>query len=300
MDDTMRVLTEQRRSFPMASPDELAPARGRLFAEMATEVAPNRLRGRSSRTPARRRFAGTRRLWALGAVAAVAITAVVITVPEVIGGSVPPAQAEAVEILNAAAEAALAAPFVEPRPDQFLYTKIVYADGQQEIWSSIDGVHDGRNTQTYKGKTSQGDITPGCRNGKRDAYKGDQLIGKEDCVPEPVFRPDLPTNTDAMYAYLLAEAGTTDPTTQANWLGKYILYLSADYLRPATRAALFRAAARLPGVTVIRDATDAEGRHGLGIAWTFYGHASLFVFDPQTFTLLDRHSALVDQVGQRP
>ncbi len=42
--------------------------------------------------------------------------------------------------------------------------------------------------------------------------------------------------------------------------------LSTTILPPQTAAALYRAAALIPGVTVVPDATDALGRHGIGIA----------------------------------
>jgi len=289
MDDAMHLLTEQRRRLALARPEELAPAWNRLAAELAGPSP--------ARAPSPRRILGVRRGWALAgltATAAVLISALIVTVPEITGGSVPPARAQAAQILNSAAEAALAAPFVEPRPDQFLYTKITFAGGGEEIWSSVDGTHDGLMTTA----TSSSAI-PGCRNGRRAAFRGDEPIGSEDCVPEPGYRPELPTDTDAMYAYLLAQAGG-DPSSRANSLGKLIFALSAEYLRPATRAALFRAAARLPGLTVISDATDQEGRHGVGIGWTLYGDQILFVFDPQSFTRIDRQSSLVDRAGERP
>jgi hypothetical protein len=44
---------------------------------------------------------------------------------------------------------------------------------------------------------------------------------------------------------------------------------AAGYARPRAMAAMFSAAAKMPGATVIRDAVDAAGRHGVAVAQTW-------------------------------
>ena len=77
-------------------------------------------------------------------------------------------------------------------------------------------------------------------------------------------------------------------------------------LRSAQRAALYRAAAEVPGLKVVAGAKDAAGRPGTGIAWTYAGGPEMmWVFDAKTHQYLGTPtetstSALVDKVGERP
>jgi hypothetical protein len=62
---------------------------------------------------------------------------------------------------------------------------------------------------------------------------------------------------------------------------------------PRISAALYRAAALIPGVTVVRDATDAIGRHGVAVAFTYGGVRSEWIFDPHTLQLIGEREAIV-------
>ncbi len=68
-----------------------------------------------------------------------------------------------VQILYTAAAKARALPDVEPRPDQFLYTRTRLADGREnEFRASADGTHDG--FEVLFGHESE---IAGCRDGQR-------------------------------------------------------------------------------------------------------------------------------------
>ena len=84
---------------------------------------------------------------------------------------------------------------------------------------------------------------------------------------------------------------------------------------PKLSAALFRAAALIPGVTVVHNAVDAAGRPGVAVAFTFNGERSEWIFDKHTFHLLGELDfvdgtltgksaiitrAFVDHLGQVP
>jgi hypothetical protein len=52
---------------------------------------------------------------------------------------------------------------------------------------------------------------------------------------------------------------------------------------PQTAAALYRAAALIPGVTVISNVAGAVGRHGVAVAWRTGGdNVDAWIFDPAT------------------
>jgi hypothetical protein len=64
---------------------------------------------------------------------------------------------------------------------------------------------------------------------------------------------------------------------------------------PGTAAALYRAAAKIPGVTPAPHARDAIGRRGLGIARddTRYGIRTEWVFDERDYSFVGSRSYLV-------
>ena len=55
---------------------------------------------------------------------------------------------------------------------------------------------------------------------------------------------------------------------------------------PATAAALYRAAALIPGVTLIGRVTNADGRPGIAVAWTGHGDRYEWIFDPSTLQFI--------------
>jgi hypothetical protein len=230
------------------------------------------------------------------------VSAVLVLAPDTIGGHVPAANADAARILHNAAAAALTLPDVQPRPDQFVYRE---DSNGAEQWMSVDGTRDGLGRPAGGGEES---VFPGCRDGRRTVMKGPEAIGTEPCEPDPAYRPDLPTDAGAMLDYL--NRNHSGEVGDANAMGKDIMGLLDKYLRPAARAALFEAAARIPGLRVVPNDTDAAGRPGVGVAWSFEGRSGRIVFDAETYALLGVWAgrggsavlrvAIVDEVGQRP
>ncbi|MFD7427568.1 CU044_5270 family protein [Streptomyces sp. NPDC059818] len=71
--------------------------------------------------------------------------------------------------------------------------------------------------------------------------------------------------------------------------------LRETLMPPRTAAALYKAAARIPGVSVDPDAVDAAGRHGIGVARdnTRAGWRTAWIFDSATLEYLGERSYLV-------
>ncbi|SDW42403.1 hypothetical protein SAMN05421504_101541 [Amycolatopsis xylanica] len=296
--DELQLLKEAGDKTPLVTLAELAPARARLEAAIgASSVTAKAPRSR------RRRLA-----WGGAGVIglAAAITAVIAVAP--VDEVAPRAVADPVRVLTEAAAAALLEPDAEPRPEQLIYTKTQNPGSVRESWLSVDGEHDGFIKQ------EQGDFPlPGCVNGKAQVIKGDEpLPGQfELCKPSPAYLRDLPTDADAMLAYLLKNHSGAEGDVNA--LGKDVASLANErYLRPAARAALFRAAAKVPGLSVVENAKDGIGRLGIGITWpTPHGSSKaakpvILVFDPKTGIYLgDRSTAvvtrgIVDKIGDHP
>jgi hypothetical protein len=85
----------------------------------------------------------------------------------------------------------------------------------------------------------------------------------------PTYRwlAGLPTDPDALLALLRERVGTPETGSADQAVFERIgSLLDETIMPPRNAAALYRAAARLPGVRVVPDAVDAAGRHGIGIS----------------------------------
>jgi len=272
------------------------PAAGDLARKRAELLAAT-----TARRPARRRVWGP--VTAAGLAAAVAAVVVLTPADTVVS---PGPEPEPVRILHAAAAKARTQPDVAPRPDQFVYTRARLADGREnETWASVDGTHDG--PAFLYGHEAE---VAGCRDGKRVQRESHGRTVTNRCVPHPAVPADLPTDAEAMLAYLHKSTYGEGDTLQD--LGDEAVTLAGGYLRPAARAALYEAVAKVPGLVARTDAKDATGRAVLGITWTGttehgIGNQDEFLFDPVTFAYLGAGTTgsvvsqgIVDAARQRP
>ncbi|MEU5947989.1 CU044_5270 family protein [Micromonospora sp. NPDC047465] len=294
--------------------ERLELARSKLEAAMAATAAePLPAVSTLHPTPSRSRRPAWRLV--LSGVAAAglagAITSVLVLVPDQPGGSTPPARADATQILQNAAAAALRVRDVDPRPDQFVYTRLQQGRDLRESWTSVDGTRDGLVIETSAaGRTEV--VVPGCRNGRAVVLKGGRVVPGETerCTPAPAYRAGLPTDAAAMRAFL-AEDAKGEPG-DANAVGKEILhYLTDSYLHPRTLAALYEAAATMPDLQAVKPVKGTAGRPGIGITWpSTHGSGEIvLVFHPDTYTFPGVGGpaggsavlalAIVDRVGQR-
>lgn len=272
--------------------NDLPPGRHRLLKEhLMTEI---RREERDDQAPARRGNRWLRPAIAAAAVAVVAATAIV-ALPG--GESSPAASTEVAALLENVALAAEHEKVPDGiRDDQFVYvqSKVSYMSFEEgkeprrapvhkrEIWLSVDGT------------------LPGLLEEDRDH--------DSHMVLEP-STPGIPSNTN----YRNLQTLPTDPDKMLDWLyengdgGKsedqnaFVLVgdLSYESLLPSeVAAALYRAAAEIPGVTVVQDAIDADGRHGIAVAREDDGVRQELIFDPKTYEFLgERQVAVQDADG---
>ncbi|WP_316770788.1 CU044_5270 family protein [Streptomyces sasae] len=156
-------------------------------------------------------------------------------------------------------------------------------------------------------------------------------FGDTDGTPAGLSRPTyswlstLPTDPDKLLAYLYANTPHAEGRGRDQAVFEQIGSLLGGMMPSRTAAALYRAAARIPGVTAAPQARDAIGRRGLGVARddTRYGVRTEWVFDGKDFAFLGSRSyltkdtsygkagtllsseaelelAVVDRAGQRP
>jgi hypothetical protein len=126
-------------------------------------------------------------------------------------------------------------------------------------------------------------------------------LGDTEGTPAGINRPtyrwlgSLPTDPDKLLTYLYAKTPHPDGRERDQAVFEQIGSLLGGVMPPRTAAALYRAAAKIPGVTPAPQARDAIGRKGLGIARddTRYGVRTEWVFDEKDFTFLGSRSYLI-------
>jgi hypothetical protein len=221
---------------------------------------------------------------------------------------------------------------IEVRDDQFIYEKRWFVSrvpvqgkdsgevterevsGSSERWVSVDGTKPGWHTLPDKQGQPFSQAWP---------------VNSQPSLAEPTYKylTTLPTDPDALLEQVRAAVAArpgkpgdvTDPDQEAfDLIG---LTLNQTMLPPLLGAALYQATARIPGVTVIADATDAAGRPGIAVSRTSSVHDSsaMWIFKKGTYEFLGAHTvngyqpklrgdtnyaiimrAVVDQVRQTP
>ncbi|GII55036.1 hypothetical protein Pth03_34250 [Planotetraspora thailandica] len=227
------------------------------------------------------------------------------------------------EVLGRAAQAATD---LKPRNDQFvkvtsetMYSVIeaptgssgtggpgkepryLYRD-KRTIWLSVDGSKDGAlTTEHLQPRPYPGWPVPKQAYAQAGTTESMKLptCGQ---VPDTVYTrlERLPTSEKGMRAHLFAGPRTKNPAEVDAWT-KVGDLLRETYMPAAQRAALFRAAATIPGVKVTGHVTDAASRSGIGVGLVRFGIREDLVFDAKTFELLGERGTVVDaKAAQAP
>jgi RNA polymerase sigma-70 factor (ECF subfamily) len=293
----LELLRETTPAPAPASPRTRARARAALFAKV--DASEHR----------------RRRAWFFSASGAVATLAVAVAVFFALGTGGGQSDAAAANLLHKAAKAALTQPgFDALGSGQYIYTKSVDAylntsvvganrsysalvPSTREIWLKADGTGWLLETSGKATFLSDRDRQLWIEDGRPDlASEGmDTVLRNEDGPTSPMASLSLPSDPDTLYAQLEKQA-------RGNGRGTYIemFVLIGDSLResyttPAQRAALFEVAARLPGVELVDNVTDAVGRTGTGVAIVDkVNHSRLtLIFDPTNYGLMGEQESVL-------
>ncbi|MEU6975582.1 MULTISPECIES: CU044_5270 family protein [unclassified Streptomyces] len=264
---------------------------------------------------------GRRRLprFAFPAVACtVAVTAVALTV--VAGESpapstpVPRAGAAAPgpgQILSRAALAAAASPRAEARPEQFVYIESLVAFAarsaaggpaalppahRRQVWLSADGSREGLLREQGGPDSPLGVRAPVYTLDHRGATPRPAEGGAPTASvtdPTHTYVASLPTDPEALLSLVYAQTRTTGggDADQRAFTAIGTL-LTETWAPPQVTAALYGAAARIPGTTVLPSAQDAAGREGVAVARTAQGEQTQWIFDRKTSAFLGQRTVL--------
>jgi len=310
-------LAELARLLPAPAERELPAGRQHalkehLMSELRLAVSP----------PAGRPATRPRRKPAIVIAAAGAAALAAAIVLALLPGNTPGTSAAAVRLLAKIATTAARQPSPQVRDSQFWYIKswvsnlvcnggsgnncVLEKPQETQIWQSVSNMcvtgllrEDGQDTPL---KFSS--------NYLHCPYQGG--------VHDPTYRflQSLPTDPHALLSLIEREMQGQLPrpeeafTTIGDMLG-------AAIAPPRISAALYRAAALIPGVTVVPDATDAIGRHGVAVAYTYQDIRTEWIFSKRTLRYLGNRDinvttgssagvsailqrAFVDHAGQIP
>ncbi|SFF47178.1 hypothetical protein SAMN05216251_11596 [Actinacidiphila alni] len=103
----------------------------------------------------------------------------------------------------------------------------------------------------------------------------------------------LPTDPQALLKLIYARTAGQSPGKDAaafSWIGDTV---AENIVPPRVMSALWRAAALIPGVELVGDATDAAGRHGTAVAHVANGERTEYVFGSGSHLFLGERSYLV-------
>ncbi|MFJ8709806.1 CU044_5270 family protein [Streptomyces anulatus] len=178
------------------------------------------------------------------------------------------------------------------RDDQFLYTRSKVREA--EIGSGKAVLSPLTETESWAPQDPRPLKKIGLTrvNGKDEV--GNAQLGDDHGTPAGLSRPtyhwlaSLPTDPDELLAYLRAHVRKDAEQETDQIVFEQIGVLLGGVLPPKTAAALYRAAADIPGVEEAPDAKDAIGRTGLGIARedTAHGNRTEWVFDKDDYSFL--------------
>ncbi|MCD9144971.1 CU044_5270 family protein [Streptomyces albireticuli] len=199
--------------------------------------------------------------------------------------------------------AAARQPALEPRQDQYLYIESVTSgftvdrsDGtergvvtpphKRQVWISPDGSKSFVLEPEHAFMDKRGEDLDTPTGDDRNSYNAvKKLPADPDALLERLYGGGKPGNLPDDWS-AFAEVGRI---------------LDEQLTTPRTSAALYRAAARIPGVEVVEKATDARGRTGIALAFTALYDRQEWIFDKDSYAYLGRRSVLVkERWGLKP
>ncbi|MFE5515760.1 CU044_5270 family protein [Streptomyces sp. NPDC056529] len=228
----------------------------------------------------------------------------------------PPASSDAVRFLSRAALAAAAAPAPKVRPGEYVYVKSLVAHAgrdaaggpavlpsarAREVWLSADGSRPGLLREAGSADTPLGSRAPVYELDRPGAVPRKTTLGAEApsvTNPTHAYVAALPTDPEALLRLVReqtrgsGETGGPGGDADQRAFTAIGTLLAETWAPPEVTAALYRAAALIPGVAVLPSATDAAGREGVAVSRTARGEQTQWIFDRTTSAFFGERTVL--------
>jgi hypothetical protein len=137
---------------------------------------------------------------------------------------------------------------------------------QRQIWTSVDGSQPGLLRIDGASSTSEDALDPD--------------TGPLNTTLKSLAT--LPINPDLLLAKIYRETWGSGPNPQQEAFETIGDLIRESVVPPDVAVALYKAAARIPGIEVVDDAVDALGRHGIAVAREDAGLREEWIFDRET------------------
>jgi hypothetical protein len=324
-DDKLRAreVAELARMLPVPAERDLPAGRLPIVKEhLMTELRTHQAAGPGAkRAPRHRRTAWTAA--GAGLLAAAAAAATVIALTGQSGDADGPTAAS--KLLNNIALVAASAPVQEVTDNQFTYIETEIETGtpygqpappnphERQVWIPVaDLCRSGLAIENGERYRISDKPTPDMvANGVdiKCPYQGS--------INDPSYRflQTLPPHPQALLNLIYAKTAGHGQSPDQEAFTTIGDLLRESIVPPDVSAALFRAAALIPGVTVVPNAVDATGRPGVAVSFAYNGEKSEWIFDKQSLRMLGEldfvngtltyksaiiTSGLADHAGQVP
>ncbi|MFF2045811.1 CU044_5270 family protein [Kitasatospora sp. NPDC058170] len=211
----------------------------------------------------------------------------------------------AVQLLDRVAEVAAAKPVPQAGKGKFVYVDSLVAFSgvnlatgeasvdkphRRQIWLAVDGSEWGVLIEEGKGLPS------GAKGGKQPGEPEPRTDGgiwlgpaTKPSLNSPTYQylAGLPTDAEALIKKIYDETKGMGQTPDQEAFVTIGDLLREQIAPPAVSAALYRAAAKIPGVTTVDDVVDASGRHGVAVAKEEpSGVRTEWIFDAKSYEFL--------------
>ncbi|MFI9155471.1 CU044_5270 family protein [Streptomyces sp. NPDC053367] len=225
------------------------------------------------------------------------------------GDDVPPGTAAArtvqpvAALLGRISDAAGQGDALTVRGDQFVYTRAMVRGADLTSGKAVVGPL--TESERWLAQEPGPLRTLGLAKENGRSFRLNAELGDPDGTPAGFGRPtyqwlaSLPADPGELLARLYAQTPETTGRERDQAVFDRIGDLLGELMPPDTAAALYRAAARIPGVTEAPAAHDVIGRHGVGIArtdTTFHTRTE-WVFDQRDLSFLGARSYLVENTS---
>ncbi|MFF8837954.1 CU044_5270 family protein [Streptomyces sp. NPDC015130] len=224
-----------------------------------------------------------------------------------------PTASDAGRLLSRAALAAASAPAPDARPQDFVYIRSLAAHAgrsaaggvatlppvrQREVWLSADGSRAGllREAGSADSVLSPPSLPvyeldhPGASPRPSTLEAGAASVTN----PTHAYVATLPTDPEVLLKLIREETRGDGADADQRAFRAIGTLLAETWAPPKVTSALYEAAARIPGVSVLPSAKDAAGREGVAVARTADGEQTQWIFDRATSVFLGERTVLVE------